>query len=153
MATFPASVVTPERILIDEEPVAAVYLRTDDGDIAFLPGHTPLVGSVVPGMVRLEDEHGVQRRLAVHGGFVQVDPERVTILTPVAELAEEIDVDRARRALEEAERQVGEAGSGPAAGDEGEAGADLRLVEAVAAKRRAEVRLLVALGEPAVPGT
>jgi F-type H+-transporting ATPase subunit epsilon len=144
VATFPASVVTPERTLVQED-VQAVFLRTDDGEAAFLPGHTPLVGAIVPGLVRLQHEDGTEDRLAVHGGFVQVDTDHVVVLAPVAELASDIDVERARRALEEAERRVAET---PGAGSPG-TGADndlgrRELDDAQAALRRAQVRLEVA---------
>ena len=68
MATFPATLVTPERILLEED-VAAVILRTDGGDAAFMPGHTPLIGALVPGAVRFQHEDGTEERAAVHGGL------------------------------------------------------------------------------------
>ena len=77
MATFAASLVTPERILLEEE-VQAVFLRTDVGDSAFMPGHTPLIGALVPGLVRFQLEDGTEERAAVHGGFVQVENDHVT---------------------------------------------------------------------------
>jgi len=86
MATFPASLVTPERVVLDEE-VEGVVLRTDDGDAAFLPGHTPLVGSVVPGLVRFLYGEDSEKRFEVTGGLVHVEPERVVVLVPEAEPA------------------------------------------------------------------
>jgi F-type H+-transporting ATPase subunit epsilon len=145
MATFPASLITPERVLLEEE-VQAVFLRTDGGDAAFMPGHTPLIGAIVPGPVRFQHEDGTEERAAVHGGFVQVDGEHINVLAPIAERSEDIDVDRARRALEVATQQVTElAGTRSGTGDGGEEGqADRALEEAEAAQRRAEVRLEVA---------
>jgi len=148
--TFPARLVTPEEVLIEQD-VAAVILRTDDGDATFMPGHTRLIGAIVPGAVRFQHEDGSEERAAVHGGFVQVDPERVVVLAPVAERAGDIDVGRARRALESAEERLAElggavpGGDGASPGSEGtEGAADERVTEADAAKRRAEVRLEVA---------
>jgi F-type H+-transporting ATPase subunit epsilon len=134
MTTFPASLVTPERVLREGE-VQAVFLRTDDGEAAFLPGHTPLVGALVPGLVRFQHEDGTEERFAVHGGFVQVEPGHVVVLAPIAERAQDIDVERARRAAEAA-GTAGAAGSG----DEGAAGggADAEAL------RRAQLRLEVA---------
>src|SRR5580698_703285 len=109
MATFPASLITPERILVEEE-VQAVIMRTDGGDVAFMPGHTPLIGAIVPGAVRFQREDGTEERAAVHGGFVQVEGDHVNVLAPVAERADDIDVDRARRALEAATERVTELG-------------------------------------------
>lgn len=153
MATFPASLVTPERVLFQEE-VQAVFLRTDGGDAAFMPGHTPLVGALVPGPVRFQHEDGTEERAAVHGGFVQVEGDRVSVLAPVAERSEEIDVDRARRALEAANQAVAELGgarTGTAdTGEESDAGQ--ALVDAEAARKRAELRLEVA-GAPETRGS
>ncbi len=145
MATFAASLLTPERILLEED-VQAVFLRTDGGDAAFMPGYTPLIGAIVPGIVRFQHEDGTEERVAVHGGFVQVDPDHVTVLAPVAERAEDIDVERARRALEVATDLVAELGGARStAGDEDEeARGDRALADAEAAQRRAEVRLEVA---------
>ena len=150
---FHVVVVTPERILL-EGMASEVMVRTGDGDATFLAGHTPLVGSIQPGVVRVVQSEGVTVRIAVHGGFTQVEQNvplegddeeavasRVTLLVGVAELATEIDTDRARVALEAAEARVAELGG--AAGRsvaEGEV-ADPELVEAEAAVLRAQVRL------------
>jgi len=143
MDSVPASLVTPESLLFEEE-VQAVFVRTDVGEAAFLPGHTPLVGALVPGLVRFQREEGSEERAAVHGGFVQVEGTRVVVLAPVAELAGDIDVERARRALDAARAKVAElAGRAGSAGGE-PAPADVELMEAEAAQLRAEVRLEVA---------
>jgi F-type H+-transporting ATPase subunit epsilon len=149
MASFEASLVTPERTLLEEQ-VQIVFLRTDGGDSAYMPGHTPLIGAVVPGLVRFQHEDGTEEHAAVHGGFVQVEGDHVTVLAPIAELAQDIDVDRARRAFDAATERVADlaatsTGSGSGAGDGAEeAPVDRELVEAEAAQRRAEVRLEVA---------
>jgi len=66
------AVVTPEERLVDVQ-AGAVVLRSSDGDLTVLEGHTPLVTDVVPGEVRIEPEEGDALRLAVHGGFMQVE--------------------------------------------------------------------------------
>ncbi|HYA69086.1 MAG TPA: ATP synthase F1 subunit epsilon [Acidimicrobiales bacterium] len=144
MATFPASVVTPERVLIDDEEVQAVILRTDSGDATFLANHTPLVGAVVPGSCRLQREDGSEELVAVHGGFVQVGGNRVVLLAPIAELAGEIDVARAQRALEAAQQLLADAAGARRAGAEEEGGPDPEVIEAEAAAERARVRIEVA---------
>jgi F-type H+-transporting ATPase subunit epsilon len=158
------NLVTPERVLLDGAAIE-VLLRTAAGDLAFLPGHTPLVGTVEPGVMRVVRADGDDVRVAVHGGFVQVEhrtsPEEsgastglsgsttwVTVLVGVAELAEEIDVDRARAALEAAETRLTELGA--VAGGHSPASSttplegdlpDPELVDAEAGLRRAQVRL------------
>jgi F-type H+-transporting ATPase subunit epsilon len=96
--------VSPERILWSGE-AEMVVARTSDGDIAFLTGHSPFIGALGIGAVSIRATDGTEERAAVHGGFVEVSDDRVTILSDVAELAGDIDAARARRALEEAERR------------------------------------------------
>lgn len=151
---FTIKLVTPERILLDGM-ASEVILRTGEGDITILDGHTPVVGSVEPGVVRVVREDGSVERAAVHGGFIQVeqhvpaesgddgtDGTRVTLLVGVAELAEEIDSERARVALEAADARVAElvsAGRGTGTADDDEP--DAELAEAEASQLRAQVRL------------
>ena len=153
-AQFQINLVTPERILLSGM-ATEVMLRTGEGDATFLAGHTPLVGSVKPGVVRVVRPEGEVIRVAVHGGFTQVELDvpveaegaaegatgtRVTLLAAVAELAEEIDTDRARAALVAAEAKVAELGGTGRTVAEDEV-ADPELVEAEAAVLRAQVRL------------
>jgi F-type H+-transporting ATPase subunit epsilon len=158
MATFPATIVTPERVLLEAE-AEAVMLRTAEGDAAFLAGHTPLVGSVVPGVVRVQREDGTEERAAVHGGFITVAGDGVVVVSPIAELVSDIDVDRAQRALETAEAALAELASGarsatPAVGSPagpgsaGEEDADAVRARAAAqeALHRAQIRLDAARG-------
>jgi F-type H+-transporting ATPase subunit epsilon len=158
---FAINLVTPERILLTGG-AAEVILRTGEGDVTFLDGHTPLVGTIEPGVIRVVRGDGTEERVAVHGGFVQVeqdvDPEaaagitvtgaggtRVTLLVGVAERAEEIDTDRARLALEAAEARLAElAGSGgrnARVGSDEEEEPDADVAEAEATLLRAQVRL------------
>ncbi len=160
---FGVEIVTPEQSLF-AGGATAVVLATSEGDLTVLDGHTPLVGDVVPGEVRVEQSEDTVTRLAVHGGFVQVDTSpgaaaglaegdgplpglstRVTILAGVAELAEEIDVSRAELAREAATARVGELGGGRGTVAEEVAG-DVELAEAENALARADLRLAVAAG-------
>jgi len=169
---FTLAVLTPEERLVDT-PARSVELRSSDGELTVLDGHTPLVTDVVPGEVKVEPEEGDPVRLAVHGGFLQVEtgpglePEnggdaaaapspgarstRVTLLAGVAELADQIDVPRAERAREEATVRVDElraaTGRSGAPGEAAEAPAtaeELELTQAEAALHRAELRLSIA---------
>jgi F-type H+-transporting ATPase subunit epsilon len=164
---FGVEVVTPEQSLI-AGGATAVVLTTSVGEMTVLDGHTSLVGDVAPCEVRVDQADGGAQRLAVHGGFVQVDTSpgaaeglaegdgplpglstRVTVLAGIAELAEEIDVERARAAKEAAEARLSELGgsrSGGPIGESSEGGdpRDLELLEATAALTRAELRIAVA---------
>jgi F-type H+-transporting ATPase subunit epsilon len=71
-APMVVEVVTPEQELFSA-PAQALVLRSSDGDLTILPGHTPLVTDVVPGLVRVDLAEGDPVRLAVHGGYLQVD--------------------------------------------------------------------------------
>lgn len=93
--------VSPERIVYEGE-AELVIARTTDGEIGFQAGHEPFVGNLVPSVVRIAlSSDGVQH-IAVHSGFVEVSDDHVTLLSDVAELAEDIDVDRASAALDQA---------------------------------------------------
>jgi F-type H+-transporting ATPase subunit epsilon len=126
-------VVSPERILWTGEADMVIARTVGGGEIAFLTGHAPFVGALDIGTVKVRPADGPDELIAVHGGFVEVSHDRVTILSDVAEVASQIDVARARATAERAE-------------------ASLRAetdVEAEAALRRANVRLTVAGGQPA----
>src|ERR1700722_11289695 len=142
MPSFPARLVTPEAVVFEED-VEAVILRTGLGDATFLAGHSPLVGSVVPGLVRFVRADGDEQRVAAHGGFVHVEASgRVTVLPPAAELADDIDVERARRSLEAAEAKLAElaaAGRTPGA-DSDTTETDVEVAQAEADRQRAETR-------------
>ena len=126
--TLRVELVSPERILFSGE-AEMVVCRTAGGEIAFLTGHAPFLGALGIGVVRIHPEGGGEVvKAAVHEGFVEVKDNRVIVLSDVAELPDQIDAERARRAAEDAERRVRE-------GDDGEAEAQLR---------RAQVRLELA---------
>lgn len=97
--------VSPERVLFEGD-AEMVVCRTTDGEIAFMPGHIPLVGGLGIAKVRVLLADATEVVAAVHGGFVEVSNNRVTILSDVAELVEQLDVVRARTAREAAERAV-----------------------------------------------
>ncbi|HEV3212570.1 MAG TPA: hypothetical protein VGZ03_04150 [Acidimicrobiales bacterium] len=118
-STFGAELVTPESSLF-AGPASGVTLRTSEGDLTVLAGHTPLVGDVVPFVVRIEQPDGTTEAFAVHGGFVQVATApgavvglledasaeerstRVTLLAGVAEPVAAIDGARAGAARDAA---------------------------------------------------
>lgn len=100
--------VSPERILWSGEAEMVIARTLGGGDIAFLPGHAPFVGALGTGIVTIRPSAGgPDEKVACHGGFVEVsshdESSHVTILSDVAELASQIDVERAREAKERAE--------------------------------------------------
>jgi F-type H+-transporting ATPase subunit epsilon len=123
MATMRVDLVAPDRP-VWSGTAEAVYARTTDGELGVLAGHVPLLGELAPGPVRILREGDDELAAAVHGGFLSVTAERVSILAERVELAEEIDVARARRDVERAH----------------ESGAD---EDTIARARRAEARLQV----------
>jgi F-type H+-transporting ATPase subunit epsilon len=119
-------VATPERLLVREQ-ATEVQVPGKNGYLGILPGHAALLGQLGSGV--LDYVAGGQRRfLAVAGGFLEVLPGHVRVLADVAERAEDIDVARARVALERAQEQTG--GSEPAV--------------ALAAVERAQARIAAA---------
>jgi F-type H+-transporting ATPase subunit epsilon len=100
--TLQVELVSPERILWSGE-ADMVVARTTDGDIAFLTGHAPFIGALGIGAVTIEEPGGAQTKIAVHGGFVEVSHNKVTVLSDVAELAGDIDAARAQAAKDRAE--------------------------------------------------
>jgi F-type H+-transporting ATPase subunit epsilon len=125
--TLHVELVSPEQILYSGEG-DMVICRTTDGEIAFLTGHAPFVGALGIGVVKVNEPDGEVARAAVHGGFVEVSHDRVTILSDVAELASDIDLARARSAAERAEASL----------------RDNHDAESEAALRRARVRIELA---------
>jgi len=103
---FRVEVVSPERTLFSGEAVQVVTRTLDGGEIAFLPGHIAFLGALVENHTRVHLADGTVQDLAVHGGFVEVAPDHVTILSDAAELSQQIDVERARRARERAEQAL-----------------------------------------------
>jgi F-type H+-transporting ATPase subunit epsilon len=96
--------VSPERILFEGE-AEMVVCRTTEGEVAFLTGHAPFLGALAVAPVRVIAP-GAIVVAAVHGGFVEVRDDRVIILSDVAELPAQIDLDRARAAQQRAEEQL-----------------------------------------------
>jgi F-type H+-transporting ATPase subunit epsilon len=117
-------VVTPERALIDQE-VDFVALPMYDGELGVLPGRAALIGRLGPGELRTRQGNDT-RRFFIDGGFAQVHNNIVTVLTPRALKAEEINRAPAEQALESAKTAPGGAEGRLRA--EARARAQLRLV-------------------------
>jgi len=132
MNTMQFDLVTPERTVISR-PVYMVVTRTTLGELGILPGHSPLVANLAIGVMRIKDPDQSTFELAVHGGFMEVTPERVVVLAEAAEFPDEIDVDRALAAKERAERRLAEKGN-----------PDIDYKRAELALQRAMIRLKMA---------
>jgi F-type H+-transporting ATPase subunit epsilon len=97
-------VITPERLVL-REAVDEVTLPGLDGELGILPEHTPLISQLQTGALTYR-KSGEKRSLHVSGGFAEVLPDRVSVLTDVAEAAEDIDAERAKRSRERAEKRL-----------------------------------------------
>ena len=98
-------VVTPQRQLLREK-VASVQLPGASGELGILPGHAPLITELGNGELSYKSSGGEPVILAVLSGFAEVLPDRVTVLAETAERPEEIDVERAKEALQRAEKRL-----------------------------------------------
>ena len=96
-----------------------VLARTADGDVGILPHHAPLLGTLGDGAVLIRQESGDPVVAVVHGGFLSVADNRVGILAEECDLAKDIDLAEAERALQEAQRS-----------DEDDAAHEVRRAEA-----------------------
>jgi F-type H+-transporting ATPase subunit epsilon len=99
---------TVELVSVDGElwsgKASFVFARTTVGEIGVLPGHEPTLAQLEEaGIVRIDGTDGSSTTAAVHGGFLHITPEGVTVLAESAELSEDIDVSRAREALNRAD--------------------------------------------------
>ncbi|NDH18349.1 MAG: F0F1 ATP synthase subunit epsilon [Actinobacteria bacterium] len=123
-STLEVAVVSAERLLWQGE-AKSVVAKTPEGEIGILPGHEPVLALLLESPLRIEESDGNKMMVAVHGGFFSVDSNKVNVIAEVAELAEDIDLERAQAALSRAQ----------AAGDE---------TEDPSALKRAETRITVA---------
>jgi F-type H+-transporting ATPase subunit epsilon len=97
------AVVSAERALWSG-PAKSIVAKTPEGDIGILPGHEPVLALLVESApLRVEEPDGTKILVAIHGGFFSVEHNNVNVIAEVAELAEDIDLDRARAALARAQ--------------------------------------------------
>jgi len=122
-------VVTPSKAVVSEE-AQIVVAPGSEGEFGVLRGHTTFLTSLKLGTLRYKDSSGKERVLFISGGFAEVLPNKVTVLAESAERRKDIDVERARRARERAEKRLA-------------AGGDIDFLRAEAALRRAIHRLSI----------
>lgn len=102
-------VVTPEKSVVSEE-AQIVMAPGELGEFGVLSGHTPFMTALKVGAVRFEDAGGAERFVFVSGGFAEALPDRVTILADSAERRSDIDLERAKAAMERAENRLATTG-------------------------------------------
>ena len=101
-------IVTPEKRVLDAE-VDSVTVPTVTGEAGILPNHAPLISALKPGVLAYTTK-GSTDKLAVSGGFVEVNHDKVSVLVDTAEAADEIDVEAAKSSREEAEKTIAATG-------------------------------------------
>ena len=102
---FMLEIVTPEKIFMREE-VFSVVVPEPDGEIGVLAHHTPLIAALISGVIRYQDLHGAEHKLAIGGGFLKVAHNEARILAESAEMGDEIDVKRALDSLRRAKERL-----------------------------------------------
>ncbi len=97
-------IVTPERLAYSDT-VDAVVLPGSEGEMGVLPHHAPLLATLGIGELRIR-KGGSEEAFAIVGGFVQVRPDKVVVMAETADMASEIDLEKAQEARREAERAL-----------------------------------------------
>ena len=111
MAKLSVEIVTAERQVLAEDDVDMVVAPGSEGVVGILPRHAPLLTLLNPGVIRIK-KNGAESAMAVGGGFLQVNSDRVLILADTAERADEIDAARAEEARRQAEQALADAQRG-----------------------------------------
>ncbi len=93
--------VSPEKLL-KSEPVEMVVVPGAEGDLGVLPGHSPLIATVRPGVINIHEGGSVKESIFVAGGFCEISPDRCTVLAEEATPVSAIDKAAAAKRLEDA---------------------------------------------------
>ena len=126
-------VVTPEKQVVND--LAQIVIAPGSmGEFGVLAGHTPFMTSLNTGAIHYRDESGKDQFVFVSGGFAEALPDKVTVLAESAEKMEDIDIARAKEAVERAEKRL----------SEGRAKEKVDIARAKAALDRAVVRIRIA---------
>ena len=130
MATILLEVATPDKGEVFSKDVNMLITRSICGELGILPKHARLLTELIPHAMRIKVDGG-ETQLFVGGGFMEVTPDKITILADSAESPDDIDVDRARAAYKRAEERLAKKDS------------EVDIERAEAALARAKARLLV----------
>ena len=96
-ALMQLQIITPDRLMCDES-VKMVEMRT--------AGHIPVTVMMAPGVTHITKADGSIRHIAIHDGFVEIQPDKISIMAEIAEWPEEVDLDRAKAALSRARERI-----------------------------------------------
>jgi F-type H+-transporting ATPase subunit epsilon len=99
------SIVTPEKIFYEDE-VASLIAPGSEGYLGVLTDHAPLITGLVPGKLTVKDENNQEVNFSISGGFMEVFKNQVSILADSIEFVKDIDIERAKRALERARQRL-----------------------------------------------
>lgn len=105
MATIRLDIVSPDKGELFSKDIDMLIVRSIAGELGILPRHANLLTELIPHAMRIKMEGGEQL-VALGGGFMEVTPEKITVLADSAELPENIDVERAQRAKKRAEERI-----------------------------------------------
>ncbi len=105
MKTVKVNVVTPDGPVVETD-ATMIIATAESGEIGILPGHISMVAPLQIGPLRIMHDQNSEEFIAVHGGFIEVRPDVVTILAESAEKAESIDIARAQQAAKRAEEAL-----------------------------------------------
>lgn len=130
MATILLEVATPDKGEVFSKDVNMLITRSICGELGILPKHARLLTELIPHAMRIKVDGG-ETQLFVGGGFMEVTPDKITILADSAESPDDIDVDRAKAAYKRAEERLAKKDS------------EVDIERAEAALARAKARLLV----------
>lgn len=109
MNTFSLSILSPEKRLLVDEQVSSVLLTSVQGEIEILPNHADMIAGLESGKFIYKAKDGKNTTGFISSGFVNVESGKVKVLAETIELANEIDVGRAKRAQETAQKMLADA--------------------------------------------
>lgn len=134
MATTKLEIISPDKVVYSAD-VDMLIVRSSGGDLGILPKHAPLLAGLVPHAMKAF-VGGEEKLIAVSGGFIEVQPDKINVLASAAELPIDIDVNRAKRAYERAQQRLEKFKQDPVTY------AEINTVRAEAALARAKARLV-----------
>ena len=104
MATIKLEIVSPDRVVYAAD-IDMLIARSTGGEIGILPKHIPLVTGLEPHAMKIHVD-AKEQLIAVAGGFMEVTPDKITVLATAAEEPIDIDINRAQRAYDRAQERL-----------------------------------------------